>query len=339
MEPTKNTEQNSEKENDTPKASISDFIKQKRQEKYQAQPLTLNENMPDLSKKLPSNIKQKLQDNEVITYKRKLELEKQNTFVEPNKKLKQNNHYMEDFNKEKKLIQKEEKIPIPEEYTKNYIEYYESTSYVKMTGGNSKNGSFKNAEDLNKKNINVKKVEDLKKIKKYEGEVSNSAYNGFGTLYHKNGKVEFQGHFLNGEINERQARTYYMNGAKKFIGDIVKGQKQGLGEEYHMNGNLKVKGCYIDGLIEGDKVVFYSAFGNVYYIGQIQNGLKHGFGILFYDGNVASLKFVGNFENDNPIGNNCKIYSNIAVDFEQYTTIRTFEDLAACLGEISDIER
>ena len=58
--------------------------------------------------------------------------------------------------------------------------------------------------------------------------------------------LEFEGEYLNGEMNGK-AKEYYLNGNLKFAGYYLNGKKHGLGKEYYSNGKLYFEGEYLYG--------------------------------------------------------------------------------------------
>lgn len=92
----------------------------------------------------------------------------------------------------------------------------------------------------------------------YRGGIAHGLYNGQGTRFHSNGKVEYIGFWLNGKMHQSRAEIFGMNGLLEFRGDIFDGLRSGVGEEYWVNGILKSKEFYRDGLVESDNAIIYS---------------------------------------------------------------------------------
>ena len=98
----------------------------------------------------------------------------------------------------------------------------------------------------------------------YEGEYKNKKKNGKGKEYYENGKVKFEGEYLNGKrlkgtgyYNEGsvnlviekngKAKEFYKKGEKLFIGKYSNGERNGSGKEYFKNGKLYFNGDYLNG--------------------------------------------------------------------------------------------
>ena len=65
--------------------------------------------------------------------------------------------------------------------------------------------------------------------------------NGNGTVkeYWDNGKLKFEGEYLNGKRNGK-GKEYYENGKLKFEGEYLNGERNGkVKEYYYRNGKLK----------------------------------------------------------------------------------------------------
>ena len=56
--------------------------------------------------------------------------------------------------------------------------------------------------------------------------------------------VEFEGEYLNGELNGK-IKEYYHNGKLKFEGEFVNGKRNGKGKEYNYDYNLLFEGKYL----------------------------------------------------------------------------------------------
>ena len=99
----------------------------------------------------------------------------------------------------------------------------------------------------------------------FEGEYSNGLRNGKGKEYNYDGKLEFEGEYLdekkwggkgydkmhniiyelingNGKVKE-----YYDNGKLEFEGEYLNEKRHGKGKEYYDNGELKFEGEYLNG--------------------------------------------------------------------------------------------
>lgn len=72
--------------------------------------------------------------------------------------------------------------------------------------------------------------------KKFEGEFTNSQYNGKGRYYFKNGDI-FEGTFTEGEMNGEANVYYYRNGDRLFV-RYVEGKKQGKAKIVFSDGTI-----------------------------------------------------------------------------------------------------
>ena len=62
----------------------------------------------------------------------------------------------------------------------------------------------------------------------------------------KNGKLMFEGEYLNGEINGK-GKEYDDYGHLIYEGEYLNGKRNGKGKEYDKNGKLKFEGEYLNG--------------------------------------------------------------------------------------------
>ena len=87
-----------------------------------------------------------------------------------------------------------------------------------------------------------------------------------------NGKLEFEGEYLNGKRNGK-GKEYFYIGDLEFEGEYLNGKKHGKGKEYYDNGKLEFEGEYLNGEING-KVKEYYDNGNLKFEGEYFNGKK-----------------------------------------------------------------
>ena len=157
----------------------------------------------------------------------------------------------------------------------------------------------------------------------FEGHYDNFVRNGKGKELYKNGKIQFEGEYINGkrwqgktynymgieefEIKEGSGniREYNYNGIKLYEGDIVKGIKEGYGKEF-FQGKVEYEGIFMNGKREVEGVEYYSN-GNIEYSGGFKNGERNGDGKL-YDLN-ENLVYEGEFNCGNWNGKG-KEYNN-----------------------------
>ena len=85
--------------------------------------------------------------------------------------------------------------------------------------------------------------------KYYIGEIKNNIPNGKGIKYYKNGKIQYEGDFINGKF-EGKGKFIYDNG-DYFIGNFKNGLRNGKGIVYYSNGNIEIEGDYINNRING----------------------------------------------------------------------------------------
>ena len=73
--------------------------------------------------------------------------------------------------------------------------------------------------------------------------------NGNGNIkeYSLNGKLIFEGEYLNGERNGKGKEYNYLNGKLEFEGEYLNGERNGKGKEYIRNGKLEFEGEYLNG--------------------------------------------------------------------------------------------
>ena len=181
-------------------------------------------------------------------------------------------------------------------------EYYENGK-LKFEGNylkGKKNGQGKEynkygllkfeGEYLNDKKYNGKiryyKMQELKEGKgyikeykflklEYEGEYLNGERNGPGKEYYNNGKIKFEGEFLNNKQYNGKGydkennlvyelkngngfiKEYDYNGNFKFEGILKDGKKNGHGKEYYCDGKLKFEGNYLNDEKDGPGKEYY----------------------------------------------------------------------------------
>ena len=93
-------------------------------------------------------------------------------------------------------------------------------------------------------------------------------------MYYKNGKIKYEGDFVNGKI-EGEGKYFSENG-EYYIGQWSNGRQHGKGKMYYKNGNIRYEGDFINGKIEGEGK--YISENGEYYIGQWLSGIQHGKG-------------------------------------------------------------
>ena len=73
----------------------------------------------------------------------------------------------------------------------------------------------------------------------YIGEFKDGLKNGKGTSYYSNGKIKYEGNFLNNKF-EGKGKYIFENGDYQ-IGEWKGGLKNGKGTEYYSNGKINMK--------------------------------------------------------------------------------------------------
>ena len=98
----------------------------------------------------------------------------------------------------------------------------------------------------------------------YKGELINGLRNGKGIDYYKNGKIGYDGDFVNDKY-EGNGKYIFENG-EYYIGEWSNGQRHGKGAMYLNNGYIKYAGIFINGTYEGEKNKPYvDNIGSIYF--------------------------------------------------------------------------
>ena len=125
-------------------------------------------------------------------------------------------------------------------------------------------------------------------IKKIIDIIENYKKNGKGRDYYENGKIKYEGNFLDDKYEDMEAKFYNENG-DLYIGEFKKGIKNGNGIIY----SIKYEGKFLNGEYTNGKLYYDNGD---YYIGPFKNGKKEGKGVEYYKNN--KLKYKGNFVDD-----------------------------------------
>jgi len=105
----------------------------------------------------------------------------------------------------------------------------------------------------------------------FEGEYLNGEkWNGKIKDYHNNGKLEFEGEYLNGKRNGL-GKEYNYDGKLQFEGIYLNGKKNGKGKEFYNNGQLKLEGEYKNDIVWNGKI--FNMYGIVKM--EIKDGNKY----------------------------------------------------------------
>lgn len=100
----------------------------------------------------------------------------------------------------------------------------------------------------------------------YEGEVSDAACNGSGTLWNPDGVVIYEGNFAS-NMYEDKGTEYYDTGILHYEGDFHENLYSGEGKLYRETGSLEYEGDFFHNLKEGNGIL-YARGGDEIYRGQ-----------------------------------------------------------------------
>ena len=99
---------------------------------------------------------------------------------------------------------------------------------------------------------------------KFEGEYLNGKRHGKGKEYFKVGEwksVDFEGEYLNGKRWNGKVKDYYDYDKLKFEGEYLNGEINGKCKEFYSNGKLKIESEYMNGKMLNGKG--YDKNGNI----------------------------------------------------------------------------
>ena len=125
-------------------------------------------------------------------------------------------------------------------------------------------------------------------IKKIIDEIENYKKNGKGREYYENGKIKYEGKFVDDKYEDMEAKFYYENG-DLYIGEFKNGIMNGNGIIY----STKYEGKFLNGEYSNGKLYYENGD---YYIGPFKKGKKEGEGKEYYKNN--KLKYEGKFVDD-----------------------------------------
>ena len=157
---------------------------------------------------------------------------------------------------------------------KGKVKQYDDSGYLIFEG---------ELNELNEK----KGIIYLNSIKKYEGELINDKYDGYGKLYELDGDginyLYYEGYFKNNEIFGKGIK-YYTNGSKKIEGNF-NGINSYNGIYYSPNKKIIFNGEISQEIpIESKQLILYNDNGNLIYDYKFYNDKENGFKII-YDNN------------------------------------------------------
>ena len=169
-------------------------------------------------------------------------------------------------------------------------------------------------EDIRKrrndgKYINGKFIYDDGKY--YIGEYKNNIPNGKGIKYYKNGKILYDGNFINGKFEGNG--KYIWEYGTYYIGQWKNGLRHGKGTDYYSDGKIMYEGDWVNNKREGNGKLIWK--DGAYYIGQFKNGLRIGKGTIYYSNGD---KYEGDFVNGKREGNGKYIWKDGGYYIGQY---------------------
>jgi len=128
--------------------------------------------------------------------------------------------------------------------------------------------------------------------KYYIGEVSNDKMHGKGILYYKDGKIEYDGNFINGK-REGKGKYIWEDGSY-YIGQWSNNNMNGKGTAYNKDDTIQYEGDFVNGKKEGYGKFIYE--DGLYYIGKWLNDKRNGKGKLYNKDGI--IEYEGDFVND-----------------------------------------
>ena len=140
--------------------------------------------------------------------------------------------------------------------------------------------------------------------KYYEGELKNNIPNGRGIKYLSNGKIIYEGDFIDGKF-QGNGKYIYDNG-ELYLGQWKNGFRNGKGTYCYKNGNIMYIGDWINDKYEGTGR--YILENGEFYVGQWKNGFRNGKGTYCY--NNGNIMYVGDWVNDKYEGTGKYIWEN-----------------------------
>ena len=138
----------------------------------------------------------------------------------------------------------------------------------------------------------------------YIGQFKNNLPYGKGIKYNSNGKIIYEGNFINGKF-EGNGKYIWKNG-EYYIGQWKNGLRNGKGKLYNANGKIKYEDNWINDKYEGNGKYIWK--NGEYYIGQWKNGLRNGKGKMYYE--KGKIKYEGDWINGKYEGNGKYFWSN-----------------------------
>ena len=144
----------------------------------------------------------------------------------------------------------------------------------------------------------------------YEGQLKDGVYDGLGRLYEE-GELVYSGYFAGGAANGTGAA--YRNGVKLYEGGFAGGIYHGEGVEYYESGAVSYKGSFSGGVYENTGIAYYED-GTIKYKGSFSEGAYDGEGIAWYEDGTTQYK--GSFSNGLYDGSGTLFYADGGVMFK-----------------------
>ena len=171
----------------------------------------------------------------------------------------------------------------------NITEHVENKTYVYTVRGYECTCKYTGDWKNDKPEGNGKLYDEDGKLR-YEGNFVDGNFNGKGIFYYNNGD-RYEGNFVDGKC-EGKGEIYYKDGKILYDGDFKNNKCEGKGTFYYNNGD-HYEGNFVDGKCEG-KGIYYYKDGD-HYEGDFKNGKYEGKGKIYYkDG---KLQYDGDFKN------------------------------------------
>ena len=148
---------------------------------------------------------------------------------------------------------------------------------------------------------------------RYEGNLDREgSKEGFGVLYDKRGRLEYEGQFKNDAKNGKGI-AYDNEGYQVYEGDWVNGIKTGVGVNFDRNGNVIYQGEFRDDKRYGNSRELHPN-GKVLWSGKYVNGHRTGKNTEFHDN--GTIKTEGVWKRGLLFGNTLQYYPTGILEFE-----------------------
>jgi antitoxin component YwqK of YwqJK toxin-antitoxin module len=144
----------------------------------------------------------------------------------------------------------------------------------------------------------------------YAGGILEGSKEGPGIEYFEDGKIWYEGEFVNNQRTCFNGLVYYPNGELMYEGAVLNNKKHGFGKMFDSQCyKLRYEGQFENDMPHGASGTLYNLEnGNCEYFGSFVNGMRQGWGKEFHDnGNLACE---GEFVGGNASGKNLKLYDS-----------------------------